>query len=183
MLLTYILYLSGDGPEVEKILSEAKTNYPATEFINAVTLRAANRLWALREPQQSRETIEAALRQGDDDAANILHTFRAAQLAFAGDPEAARQEMSGVDLGLLDPFGQVVRPVRADIGCRRYRPCSRSVRGRRGRLRVIEAAPRTPSMSWGSLSYIPTPCCWQDISMPPPPRRKPTTGSAPTCLG
>jgi DNA-binding NarL/FixJ family response regulator len=108
MLLAYIEYMNGNGPEVEEILSSVDIDYPAMGFINPVTLRAANRLWVLREPLQSREIIEQALLQSDEPASNILHTFHAFQLAMAANPEAALKEFGATDQTQLDTFGQVL---------------------------------------------------------------------------
>jgi DNA-binding NarL/FixJ family response regulator len=108
MLLAYIEYMNGNGPEVEKILASADIGYPAKGFINPVTLRAANRLWALQEPLQAREIIEEALLHSSGDASNILHTFHSFQLAMAARPEAALAEVAATDQSQLDPFGQVL---------------------------------------------------------------------------
>lgn len=108
MMLAYIEWMNGNGPEVERILTAGDIDYPATGFINPVTLRAANRLWALQEPLKSRELIEDALLHADELASNILRTFHAFQLAMAADPESARKELGATDPSLLDPFGQVL---------------------------------------------------------------------------
>jgi len=108
MLLAYVLYLTGDGPEVETLLSNVETSYPTTGFINAVTLRAANRLWVLREPVEARDIVERALGNSQGDTSHVLRVFHAFQEALAGQPAAARRDVEAADLSRLDPFGQVL---------------------------------------------------------------------------
>lgn len=109
LLLAFIVWLNGDGPEVEKILDKAEIDGPSTGFINAVTLRAANRLFVLRDPQQSRQLLETALRTGSDpEILNTVHTFYAYQSALAGDPQNVRRELDAADFTQYDPYGQVL---------------------------------------------------------------------------
>jgi DNA-binding CsgD family transcriptional regulator len=107
LLLAYIYYMRGNGPEVERLLAGFESGTGTTGFVGPTMLRAANKLWVLREPDASRDIVERALAAGDGDAGN-LHTFGAFQSALAARPEAALRELSTVEFGELTPFGQVV---------------------------------------------------------------------------
>lgn len=142
MLLAYVLYLKGDGPEVERILATIDTRRLPTGFINAVTLRAANRLWVLREPARSRDIVEEALEESDGDLSHSLRTFHAFQQAIAGYPEDARRDLDDADLSRLDPFGQVMgrcaETLAAGDAGRVQHACASAAAG----YAVIEAAPQ-----------------------------------------
>lgn len=142
MLLAYVLYLKGDGPEVEQILATIDPQRVPTGFINAVTLRAANRLWVLRDPARSRDIVEEALEKSNGELSHSLRTFHAFQQAIAGYPEDVRRDLDGADLSRLDPFGQVMGRcaetlAAGDMG-RLQHACASAAAG----YAVIEAAPQ-----------------------------------------
>jgi DNA-binding CsgD family transcriptional regulator len=109
LLLAYIYFMKEKGPETEKVLDDiADQDLPFTGFVNPVILRAANRLWVMRRPEESWDVIAEGLdKRGARDATD-LHTFRAVQLSLAGRPTETLDTLLSVDYAKLDPFGRTL---------------------------------------------------------------------------
>ena len=107
--LAHILYLQEKGKETEELLDTLSPDGLATQgFIDGVTLRAANLLFTLRDPDAFRAVIDEALLRGDDDRNHTLLTFRAIGEAMAARPAETVETMAGVDYGRLDGYGRVL---------------------------------------------------------------------------
>ena len=107
--LAYILFLQEKGNDAEEVLDTLGPTELATHgFLDGSILRAANLLWLLKKPDQSRVVIGDAIRLGDADRNHSLRTFRATIEVMAAEPAAAAETMTTVDHDRLDDFGRVV---------------------------------------------------------------------------
>lgn len=107
--LAHILYLQEKAQETEDLLNTLSTQELSTEnFVDGVTLRAANLLFPLRDPDGFRAVIAEALRHADESRSQALLTFRSVGEAMAARPAEAIQTMSSVDYSGLDSYGRVL---------------------------------------------------------------------------
>jgi DNA-binding NarL/FixJ family response regulator len=109
LLLAHILYLREKGRAAEDLLdSLSAEELAAPGFVDGVVVRAANLLFALHSPEQSRAVIDDAIRCGDQTRNHSLLTFRAVIEVMAAQPATAIATMSSVDYDRLDSYGRVV---------------------------------------------------------------------------
>jgi len=107
--LAHILYLQEKGQAAEELLNSLSPQELATHnFIDGVTLRAANLLFPLRDPDAFRAVIDDAVLLGDEARNQSLLTFRAIGEAMAARPAETVETMAGVDCGRLDGYGRVL---------------------------------------------------------------------------
>lgn len=107
--LAHILYLQEEGEATEKLLDSLSTQELVTHgFIDGVTLRAANLLFPLRDPEAFRTIIDDAILLSDELNSHSLLTFRAIGEAMAAHPAETLETMTGVDYGRLDSYGRVL---------------------------------------------------------------------------
>ncbi|MFV8163457.1 LuxR C-terminal-related transcriptional regulator [Mycobacterium sp. 134] len=107
--LAHILYLQENGEAVEEILNSLDAQGLAVPgFLDGAIIRAANLLLPLRNPQGSRDVLDAALNCGDDDRNHALRTFRAVGCAMAAEHTEVIETMTAVDYDRLDNYGRVV---------------------------------------------------------------------------
>jgi DNA-binding CsgD family transcriptional regulator len=114
--LAYILFLQEKGDEAEEVLNTlGPAEFAADGFLDGSILRAANQLWLLRNPDESRAVIDSAIRRSDGDRNHALRTFRATIEVMAAEPSGAVETMAGIDNDRLDGFGRVVGCAAATI--------------------------------------------------------------------
>lgn len=107
--LAFILNLRENGTAAEAILDAlSPDDLGGAGFVDAVSLRAANLLWPLRNPEKFRATIADALATRGHERDDALLTLRGVEQAMAAQPEATLQTMSGVDYNRLDNAGRVI---------------------------------------------------------------------------
>jgi DNA-binding CsgD family transcriptional regulator len=107
--LAYILYLQEKGQEAEELLDALSAEeLGSSAFIDGVSLRAANLLFPLRNPDASRAVIDDAIALGDATRNHVLLTFRAIGQAMAAQPAETITTMSAVDYDQLDVVGRVL---------------------------------------------------------------------------
>jgi DNA-binding CsgD family transcriptional regulator len=109
LLLAYIYFMREKGAETKAVLDEiGDQDVPFAGFVSPTILRAANRLWVMRKPEESWNIIEDGLRKpGARDAAS-LRTFRGVQLSLAGRAAETVDTMRSVDYADLDAFGRAL---------------------------------------------------------------------------
>jgi DNA-binding NarL/FixJ family response regulator len=109
LLLAYTLYLQERGEAAQEQLdSLSPTELAAPGFVDGVTVRAANLLFPLRDPQGARAVLADAIALGDDERLPSLLTFRGVAEVMAAEPEQTIATMAAVDYGRLDPVGAVI---------------------------------------------------------------------------
>jgi DNA-binding NarL/FixJ family response regulator len=107
--LAHILHLQEKAQETEDLLTTLNTQELANEsFVGVVTLRAANLLFPLRDPDGFRAVIDEALLLGDESRNQVLLTFRSIGEAMAARPTETVETMSSVDYDQLDGYGRVL---------------------------------------------------------------------------
>jgi DNA-binding CsgD family transcriptional regulator len=107
--LAYNLLMQRKGEDAAEVIDSITADeVPASAFINAVILRAANLLWTLRAPEESWRVIDEALEGATGVRIHQLAAFRANQLALAARPAEVIEVMSTVDYGVLDGFGATI---------------------------------------------------------------------------
>jgi DNA-binding CsgD family transcriptional regulator len=109
LMLAHILYLQEQGQETEELLNTLTPQELATHnFIDGVTLRAANLLFPLRDPAAFRAVIDDAVLLGDETRNQSLLTFRAIGEAMAAHPAKTVETMARIDYGRLDSYGRIL---------------------------------------------------------------------------
>jgi DNA-binding CsgD family transcriptional regulator len=107
--LAHILYLQEKGQETEDLLNTLTPQELSThDFIDGVTLRAANLMFPLRDLDAFRAVIDDAVLLGDESRNQSLLTLRAIGEAMAARPAETVETMAGVDYGQLDSYGRVL---------------------------------------------------------------------------
>lgn len=107
--LAHILYLQEKGEDAEALLDTLDATATSSPgFIDSVSLRAANLLMPLRNPERAREVLDAAAQLGDVDRNHALYTMRAVIEVMAAQPTETLTTMSTVDYERLDSYGRVI---------------------------------------------------------------------------
>lgn len=106
--LAYILFLQEKGTDAQAILDTLNPPQLAGySFFDGSVLRAANLLFLLRDPDESRRAIDDAIRLGDADRNHALRTFRGVIEVMAAEPTVTIETMATVDHNRLDGFSIV----------------------------------------------------------------------------
>ncbi|BBZ66537.1 LuxR family transcriptional regulator [Mycolicibacterium insubricum] len=141
--LAYVLFLQEKGAETERLLDSLDLPEPHDDhLVTPAVLRAANLLWVLRRPDESRAVIDAALERGDPGAQRHLRAFRAVQLVLAAHPAAALDALSRIDIGRLDPFGQTLARCAEVIAFGDLGRTDEAVRSAAAGYAVVAASPQ-----------------------------------------
>jgi DNA-binding CsgD family transcriptional regulator len=102
LLCALTLSLLSRGEEAEQLLASLTAHQvPEAAWSAAVTLRAANLLWALGRPEESWQVIDDALTGASGPVTHGLLACRAVQLATAARPAEAVTTAEAIDLDQL----------------------------------------------------------------------------------
>lgn len=106
--LAYILVMRAKGDEVEQILDSIAPEDLAVPGIDGVTLRAANQLFLLGNPEGARSVLADAIGLGDHTRNHLLHAYRAVVEVMTAQPADVLATAALIDYDQLDDFGKIL---------------------------------------------------------------------------
>ncbi|VEG58429.1 response regulator containing a CheY-like receiver domain and an HTH DNA-binding domain [Mycolicibacterium aurum] len=107
--LAYSLFMLHKGQFASEVIDSIDAGEDSrSAYINDVIVRAANLLWPLQSPEESRRVIDEALETASGAHRHQLLVFRANQLTLAGRPADVIDVMARIDYSELDAFGTTI---------------------------------------------------------------------------